>query len=186
MQVHTDARQFMARPVPYYKDLCFICDPTIDEKGYPVPQDLDQQNSLEDKSIGASETGQSPAISNYIEYPVSNVQDSTHRVRKQKRQLEKYSDSTYSKRSKDDEQGMVSALQEMATAVSSLSTEKSDDNSVSIEVVIEAIQSLPDMDEDLILDACDFLEDEKKAKTFLALEVKLRKKWLIRKLRSQA
>ncbi|CAG7894083.1 unnamed protein product [Brassica rapa] len=39
------------------------------------------------------------------------------------------------------------------------------------------------MDEELILDACDLLEDDLKAKTFLALNVKLRKKWLLRKLR---
>ena len=75
----------------------------------------------------------------------------------------------------------------MATAVSSL-TEKKDDgnsNSILIENVITAVHALSDMDEDLILDACDFLEDEIKAKTFLALDVKLQKRWLLRKLRSQ-
>ncbi|MBA0736265.1 hypothetical protein Gogos_009831, partial [Gossypium gossypioides] len=75
----------------------------------------------------------------------------------------------------------------MASAVSSL-TEKKDDgntNSILIENVITAVQALPDMDEDLLLDACDLLEDEIKAKTFMALDVKLRKKWLLRKLRPQ-
>ncbi|RVW64843.1 hypothetical protein CK203_052002 [Vitis vinifera] len=83
---------------------------------------------------------------------------------------------------------MASALREMVTAVSSISEKNKDDEnsgSISIESVIEAVQALPDMDEELVLDACDFLEDEKKAKTFLALDVKLRKKWLIRKLRPQ-
>lgn len=76
----------------------------------------------------------------------------------------------------------------MVTGVSSISEKNKDDEnsgSISIESVIEAVQALPDMDEELVLDACDFLEDEKKAKTFLALDVKLRKKWLIRKLRPQ-
>ncbi|KAL3827791.1 hypothetical protein ACJIZ3_016593 [Penstemon smallii] len=63
-------------------------------------------------------------------------------------------------------------------------TEDENANNVpAIEEVVGAIQALPDMDEDCVLDACDFLEDEKRANTFLALDSKLRKKWLMRKLR---
>ena len=105
---------------------------------------------------------------------------------KYKRQLENQLNSAHSKKSRGEDDSMASALREMATAVSSL-TEKDDGNSnfISIENVITVVQALPDMDEDLILDACDFLEDEIKAKTFLALDIKLRKKWLLRKLLPQ-
>lgn len=56
-------------------------------------------------------------------------------------------------------------------------------NYSAIESAIEALQEIPDIDDELLLDGCDLLEDERKAKTFLALDVNLRKKWLLRKLR---
>ncbi|XP_038700570.1 L10-interacting MYB domain-containing protein [Tripterygium wilfordii] len=52
-----------------------------------------------------------------------------------------------------------------------------------IENAINALQAVPDIEEELLLDGCDLLEDERKAKTFLALDITLRKKWLLRKLR---
>ncbi|CAL0308494.1 unnamed protein product [Lupinus luteus] len=178
IKVHTDARQFMTRPLPYYKDLCVICDPFFDEKDF-----LDHQNVAGVKNE-SPKSGQSPFESNSNEDQYSGVRELAHNGQKQKRQLETYSDSATPKKPRDDEQGMVAALQEMATAVSSLTKQRNDDNSISIENVIHAVQALPDMDDDLVLDACDFLEDEIKAKTFLALDAKLRKKWLIRKLRT--
>ncbi|CAL0333074.1 unnamed protein product [Lupinus luteus] len=53
----------------------------------------------------------------------------------------------------------------------------------SFESALHALLELKDMDEDLVMEACDLLEDEKKAMTFLTLDVSMRKKWLLRKLR---
>ncbi|KAK7259268.1 hypothetical protein RIF29_24870 [Crotalaria pallida] len=178
IKVHTDARQFMTRPVPYYKDLCIIYDPFFDEKVF-----IDHKNVVGVKTESAK-TGQSPIASDSNENQFSGARELAHTSQKQKRQLETCSGSASPKKSRDDEKGMAVVLQEMATAVSSLTAKKNDGNSISIENVIQAVQALPDMDEDLVLDACDFLEDERKAKTFLALDAKLRKKWLIRKLRT--
>ncbi|KAK4854651.1 hypothetical protein QYF36_027196 [Acer negundo] len=61
--------------------------------------------------------------------------------------------------------------------------EKENKNHVAIESAIDALQAIPELDDELLLDACDLLEDEKKAKTFMALDFTLRKKWLLRKLR---
>ncbi|KAF7830367.1 L10-interacting MYB domain-containing protein [Senna tora] len=55
----------------------------------------------------------------------------------------------------------------------------------SFENALTALQAMPDVDEELVMDACDLLEDERKARIFLALDISLRKKWLLRKLRSQ-
>lgn len=63
-----------------------------------------------------------------------------------------------------------------------LVNKKEEKSYVSIENAIDALQAITDIDDELLLDACDLLEDERKAKTFLALDVNLRKKWLLRKL----
>ncbi|XP_028807106.1 uncharacterized protein LOC114761834 isoform X2 [Neltuma alba] len=87
------------------------------------------------------------------------------------------------KRKKD--QRIRKALSDMADAVKKLMNKKDNSNDRSFQNAISALQAMPDIDEELVMDACDLLEDERKAKTFLALDVSLRKKWLLRKLRSQ-
>ncbi|XP_021672829.2 uncharacterized protein At2g29880 isoform X2 [Hevea brasiliensis] len=196
IKTHTDARQFMTRPVPYYKDLCMICnDQNFDESDCFSAQCLELQNDLpEVKFPGDSQGSQSPVASVSMEevrYMLESEHTGSKTVvfdQKKKRQSETQSNSAHSKKARGKDKGMASALREMATAVSSLSDKRKDENSnfISIENVIRTVQALPDMDEELILDACDFLEDETKAKTFMALDVKLRKKWLIRKLRPES
>ncbi|XP_020536605.1 uncharacterized protein LOC105637536 isoform X2 [Jatropha curcas] len=78
---------------------------------------------------------------------------------------------------------MQRALPEVADAFTKLVSKKESKNNGTIENAIDALQAIPDIDEELLLDGCDLLEDDKKAKTFLALDASLRKKWLLRKLR---
>ncbi|KAJ9543157.1 hypothetical protein OSB04_022864 [Centaurea solstitialis] len=175
IEANADARQYMTRPVPYYKDLCNVCKEANTSEGR---ESLSDNHSDQKDEAGSLKLTHSATV--------SDEQESSH-----KRELEnKWSPEHLKKVKMDDEESMASALREMAAAVSCLADkmkdEDDDDNSTNSVAVVEAIQRLPDMDEDLILDACDYLEDDdKKAKTFLALDVKLRKKWLIRKLRPQ-
>lgn len=160
IKTHPTARQYMARPVPYYKDLCIICRDTTGNRtdNHSTINLCPEDNAQGGKSISPLRDTQSPEPSDSSEDLVEDV-----RVfgQKDKRDLE----NSYVKRAR--------------------SSDDMGSSSFSVEKVVEAIQVLPEMDEDLILDACDFLEDEKKAKMFLALDFKLRKKWLLRKLRPQ-
>lgn len=183
MQARADARQFMTRPVPYYNDLCIICrDPSVNEREFLLGQNVEQPNEVALVKDRWASTGVDQD---------DNSQDLGKRGTKmsisRKRQYEdQLNIGTHMKCLKKTSEGTVSIEPQMVDAAACLSDRKKDDehsNSVQIEQVIEAVQALPDMDDDLILDACDFLEDEIKSKTFMALDVKLRKKWLLRKLR---
>lgn len=56
-----------------------------------------------------------------------------------------------------------------------------------LEKVIEIVQSIPDFDDDLIIEACEYLcYDDKKALMFMKLDERLRKKWLLKRLRGQS
>ncbi|RHN79394.1 putative Myb/SANT-like domain-containing protein [Medicago truncatula] len=88
------------------------------------------------------------------------------------------------KKARNYNEGMSVALKHMAVAVTSLTNKTKKEDNFSVGNVMKVLQAIPDLDDDLILDACDFLEDEKRARLFLALPANLRKKWLLRKLRS--
>ncbi|KAK4277256.1 hypothetical protein QN277_015276 [Acacia crassicarpa] len=88
------------------------------------------------------------------------------------------------KKPKND-QRIRKALSDMANAVKKFMNKEEKNDDRSFQNAISALQAMPDIDEELVMDACDILEDERKAKTFLALDLSLRKKWLMRKLRSQ-
>ncbi|KAI3857037.1 hypothetical protein MKX03_015409 [Papaver bracteatum] len=164
VKAHPDARQFRVRSVPYYNDLCIIYGDTY----------ISGRNN----NLGGD--------------PVHNVQEDSSYLngdildQHKKRPLKSPIGSGYSNKLKNTNQIMIDAIQEMRSAVTLLAemTEETSDY-VSTETWMAALHALPDIDEELFLDACDFLEvDAKRAKMFVLLDGSLQKKWLLRKLRS--
>ena len=82
---------------------------------------------------------------------------------------------------------MLEMMSVMAADISRNADALSENNkTVCLEEVVEKVQNMPDFDDDLIIEACEYLcFDEKRALMFLKLDERLRTKWLLKRLRGQ-
>ncbi|KAJ4952140.1 hypothetical protein NE237_028972 [Protea cynaroides] len=191
LKAHPEARSYRTKTVPNYNDLCVIYGhPITDGRQSCSGHDVD----LEDMPGMEIEVWEEPISPIFVGHgdPLTDMQESSSQSdeavdisnQQNKRPYALPSTLEHSRKmQRSSDQSMVDALREMAIAVTSLANKKENDSPNTLENVVNALKAIPDMDEDLFLDACDLLEDEQKAKMFLALDATIRKKWLMRKLR---
>lgn len=184
-KVHPDSRSYRVKTVPNYNKLCVIYGEDNSEGRYSRLA----RNVADVSSIGENNgthllpnnlttNSNNPTTIEEINPQTTSKETATitNKKRATKPQLAFERVGKMQKNQKDD---IREAFTDMANVVSKLVNGKTNDV---IEKAVDALQLLPDLDDDILLDGCDVLEDEKKAKTFLALDVSLRKKWLLRKL----
>ncbi|KAM7513857.1 hypothetical protein LguiA_003440 [Lonicera macranthoides] len=84
-----------------------------------------------------------------------------------------------------DEETLVEMMSAVAANIGRIADALTASNqSVCLDEVFEMVQNIPGFDDDLIIEACEFLSvDDKRAKMFLKLDERLRKLWLIKRLR---
>ncbi|XP_057468414.1 uncharacterized protein LOC130757641 [Actinidia eriantha] len=171
-------RRYRNKTMPGYVDMCVICgSETANVRSDISPSGLSFEKKTPAKTSGVfavpegcqetSEWGSIKKLTDQQKKRGPDVEVNFH---------------PSNKAQKVDE-GIEDAMREIAVAVTILTKKNNDGHCIDTKNVINALQAIPDMDEDLLLDACDFLEDESKARMFLALDQTLRKKWLTRKLR---
>ncbi|OVA18483.1 Myb/SANT-like domain [Macleaya cordata] len=194
LKEHPEARSYRTKTVPNYNSLCVIYGNSIGDGRY---NNSGHDQNLKSVPIGVFGTPQSPLISaSHEDLAIEDMQEESSQSGgsmdifnggSNKRPYETPSTSQHSRKSmRSSGNSMLDALREMAVAVTMLANKKKENDTTSpLENVVNALNATPDLDEDLYLDACDLLEDEQKAKMFLALDVTIRKKWLMRKLRPE-
>ncbi|XP_010243131.1 PREDICTED: L10-interacting MYB domain-containing protein-like isoform X2 [Nelumbo nucifera] len=193
LKVHPEARLYRAKAMPNYNDLCVIYgNPIVDGRYSCSGHDVVLEDTPEVKI--EVEGPHSPTSAAHGDPIIATQESSSHSAgdvdtsnQQSKRPFAAPSTFEHSrKRLRTIDECMVEALRQMALAVTSLANKKKENENetpATLEKVVNALQAIPDIDEDLFLDACDLLEDEQKAKMFLALDATIRKKWLMRKLR---
>ncbi|XVE53513.1 hypothetical protein DITRI_Ditri03aG0009400 [Diplodiscus trichospermus] len=171
---HPDAVSYRDKFLGSYSDLCKIFEDKVLD-GIPNDQVLGVET---DHSV--PEVTMDRACGN-LHTPGEDSHLSDQRQRKRPTATQ---DLGRARKAQKTDQEMQQMLSKMAGVVTRLASQKGNKNYSTLETAVDALQALPDVDDELLLDACDLLEDERKAKIFLALDVTLRKKWLLRKLRS--
>ncbi|KAF7818875.1 L10-interacting MYB domain-containing protein-like isoform X2 [Senna tora] len=183
-QEHHNFKLYKIKSMPFYPGMCIICRNEATsgrianmccksnlEKGWSEP------NAEEGKlHINGGKNSKEQAL--HIGGEKKSI--SSHQKRHQPEMAQTLNEI---KKGRNSNGSMEDALKHMKVAVSSLTKKAKKEDNFSIDKVISVLQAIPEMDDDLILDACDFLEDDRRARMFLALDAKLRKKWLMRKLR---
>ncbi|XP_060668770.1 L10-interacting MYB domain-containing protein isoform X2 [Ziziphus jujuba] len=178
-------RMYRNKMMPCYTYMCIICgNEAARRKTLPTRKPIMQKETLKNNANGEAK----PVINKSNSYEQALCSDGIKNPSDQKRRAQPKMTPTLqpSKRERRTDDCVADALDKMTAAVSSLTKglgQTKKEKSVSAETVIKVLQTIPDIDDDLLLDACDFLEDERRARTFLALDSTLRKKWLVRKLR---
>ncbi|OAY27515.1 uncharacterized protein LOC110604276 isoform X2 [Manihot esculenta] len=169
IQVQPDAIAYRNKVSENYIDLCQI-----------QRSETSNIQNLEVQTGNDSEEVRVDLLLGDVQFPMEDIPISDQQRKRPTKTPPDYENS--SKVQKVDKE-MQRTFPETAEAATTSVNKKESKNRGTIENAIDALQAIADIDEELLLDACDLLEDDKKAKTFLALDATLRKKWLLRKLR---
>lgn len=79
---------------------------------------------------------------------------------------------------------MLDVMGAMAENIGRIADALTESKGVSLDELFRMVQSIPESDDDLIVDACEYLSfDEKRARMFMKLDERLRRRWLLKRLR---
>ncbi|KAL2327331.1 hypothetical protein Fmac_020758 [Flemingia macrophylla] len=211
IRVHHNFRLYKTKSMPFYSGMCTICrnEDTLGGKSNPEKGSSGGNNSAPDTQLPMADKGVLPiGGENSIlreTQPLPNADKEVLHIGGDKDSVRETqplanADNEALQHVGKNASGYLKRLQpkmpptlneskkareHMAVAVPSPTMEAKKEDNFCIDNVITVLQGIPDLDDDLILDACDFLEDERRGRMFLALAAPLRKKWLLRKLRSE-
>lgn len=187
IQKHPDARHLRDQRIANYHELCMIVG---NEQGIG---NWSENSERFDVNITPNyeEHAETPALVlpnaelSHDDDASDEVQGSSEQTRARPSSSQSHSEQPSKRRRTCDV--LLQMMSVMAADISRIADALTETNNrVCLEEVVEKVQNMPDFDDDLIIEACEYLcFDEKRAFMFLKLEDRLRKKWLLKRLRGQ-
>uniref|UniRef100_A0A5B7BRF2 Myb/SANT-like domain-containing protein n=1 Tax=Davidia involucrata TaxID=16924 RepID=A0A5B7BRF2_DAVIN len=184
IKMHPDAKFLRARSIEYFDELRIIIDNNHATGCFCVTGAKGDMNPTSNNE----EHEETPLQNVFVDEEMSkdNTNNGTQGSSQQTRA--RPSSSSHSKQPSKKRHGsdlMVEMMSTMAANIGRIADALTGSNqSVCLDELFEMVQNIPGFDDDLIIEACEFLSlDEKRAKMFLKLDERLRKLWLLKRLR---
>ncbi|XP_026395766.1 L10-interacting MYB domain-containing protein-like [Papaver somniferum] len=186
---HPEYRQWRTRSLPHYDDLAMIFgDSRATGKHRRFRNDNNQDNHEDDEEGDNNTQEQNENVEDQNDndnmYGNGNISDDNTSEMQTKMRTSVGSSYVHLERQKKSTgEGMVEAINLMASVVNNIATKKEENRNSFLEKnVVTALEEMPNLDDFLFMQYLDLLEDEKKAKIFIALSGDRRRSWLLSKL----
>ncbi|KAK8995390.1 hypothetical protein V6N11_069824 [Hibiscus sabdariffa] len=194
LKEHPEARSYRNRTLPSYNDLFLIYGNT-NINGWHLEaencagEEEDESSSSPTRIHGASSVGIKSDVDNdALEMGFNDIFGDLQSLaaefeipdQRKKRKTDASSMPASRKAARNNQERQHPFDERLVNAKTSFNDEDQYDSS--IESIVDALQAIPGMDDVLFLDASKLLEDERKARMFVAMDVEQRRKWLLRKL----
>lgn len=186
-QRYPDARQLRARSIENYDDLRIIVgNEAPDGQWFEAGATL----RLEGNSTSNDEEHIETPVQMFANEEMSHEDTSDGMQGSSQQTRARPSSSSHSKRllkRRRSSDVMLKMMSAMAADIGRIADALTENNkAVCLDELFEMVQTIPGFDDDLIIEACEYLSfDERRAMMFMKLNERLRKKWLLKRLRGQ-
>ncbi|XP_030959168.1 uncharacterized protein LOC115981123 [Quercus lobata] len=184
---YPDARQLRARSIENYDDLRIIVgNEAPDGHWFEAGSTL----RLEGNSTFNDEEHVETPVQMFANEEMSHEDTSDGMQGSSQQTRARPSSSSHSKRllkRRRSSDVMLKMMSAMAADIGRIADALTENNkTVCLDELFEMVQTIPGFDDDLIIEACEYLSfDERRAMMFMKLNERLRKKWLLKRLRGQ-
>ncbi|KAF8403690.1 hypothetical protein HHK36_011794 [Tetracentron sinense] len=183
---HPDARPLRARSIENYNELRFIIGSDQENRSWSrIGAELDVNPTADNEPV---ETANQLRLA-YDDISHDDIGDgmetSSQQTRARPTSSSQSKQPVKKKRASD---AMVEAMSDMAASISRIADALVESSKTAgLDELFEMVQNIPGFDDDLVIEACEYLSfDEKKAKMFFKLDDRLRRMWLLKRLRGQS
>ncbi|KAI4305890.1 hypothetical protein L6164_029222 [Bauhinia variegata] len=180
---HPEARHLQARHIENYNELGMIVG---NEQASGRWSETCERLGINPTSIHEEHAAETPArVSANEEMSHGNASEEMQGSSEQTRVRPSSSHSKQPSKRRRTSDAMLEMMSAMAADIGRIADALTENKkTVCLDKVFEIVQNIPGFDDDLIVEACEYLcSDDKRALMFMKLDERLRSKWLLKRLR---